>query len=237
MTFMFSMPWVTIKQTLIDGLWHQNPGLIQLLGLCPLLAVSTTSTNGLVLGIATLLTLILSNICVSFLRHFISPEIRIPAFILIIAALVSTIELLMQAYFHALYITLGLFIPLIVTNCTIMARAEAHASKNNPVTAALDGLSIGMGFATVLIVLGSTREIIGFGTLFADIELLFGEHARVFSITFSTRYTGFLLAVLPAGAFIGLALLIALKRVLDKNLKKGRKPKEIPLPHMQVNKS
>lgn len=226
-----------LKQTLIDGLWHHNPGLMQLLGLCPLLAISTTLINGLTLGIATLLTLIISNTCVSTMRRIISPEIRIPVFILIIASIVSGIELLMQAYFHALYTTLGLFIPLIVTNCAIMARAETYASKNALPAAALDGLVTGLGFATVLIALGTIREIIGFGTLFANIEFLFGENSKYLTITLTEQYRGFLLAVLPTGAFIGLALLIAAKRVLDKRYENNTETQETTLPHPKLHKS
>lgn len=199
-----------------NGLWTNNVALVQLLGLCPLLAVTGTIINGLGLGIATLITLVLSNSIVSLIRHWLKSEIRIPIFVLIIASIVTTIELAMNAWFHELYLVLGIFIPLIVTNCSIIARAEAFASKNNLRDSALDGFMMGLGFAFVLVVLGGLRELIGFGTLFANAQLMFGDLGETMTITFSDSYQGFLLAVLPPGAFIGLGLLIALKNVIDK---------------------
>jgi len=198
------------------GLWTNNVALVQLLGLCPLLAVTGTVINGLGLGIATLITLVLSNSIVSLIRHWLRPEIRIPIFVLIIASIVTAIELVMAAWFHELHLILGIFIPLIVTNCSIIARAEAFASKNNLADSALDGFMMGLGFALVLIVLGALREVIGFGTLFANAQLMFGDIGYNMTITFSENYPGFLLAVLPPGAFIGLGLLIALKNIIDK---------------------
>jgi len=199
-----------------SGLWTNNVALVQLLGLCPLLAVTGTIINGLGLGIATLITLVLSNSIVSLIRPWLKSEIRIPIFVLIIASIVTTIELAMNAWFHELYLVLGIFIPLIVTNCSIIARAEAFASKNNLLDSALDGFMMGLGFTLVLIVLGGMRELIGFGTLFANAQLMFGELGHSMTITLSEDYPGFLLAVLPPGAFIGLGLLIALKNVIDK---------------------
>ncbi len=201
-----------------DGLWGNNVALVQLLGLCPLLAVTGTFVNGLGLGLATLLTLVVSNICVSLIRHWIRPEVRIPIFVLIIASIVTTIELAMNAWFHELFLILGIFIPLIVTNCSIIARAESFASKNNLVDSALDGFMMGMGFLLVLVTLGSLREIIGAGTLFANAHLMFGEEARSMVLTLGEDYPGFLLAVLPPGAFIGLGLLIAIKNQIDKRM-------------------
>ncbi len=213
----------TIKQTSSqtkvisqNGLWTNNVALVQLLGLCPLLAVTGTIINGLGLGIATLITLVLSNSIVSLIRPWLKSEIRIPIFVLIIASIVTTIELSMNAWFHELYLVLGIFIPLIVTNCSIIARAEAFASKNNLFDSALDGLMMGLGFTLVLVVLGGMREIIGFGTLFANAQLMFGDIGHSMTLTFSEDYPGFLLAVLPPGAFIGLGLLIALKNIIDK---------------------
>ena len=165
---------------------------------------------------ATLLTLVLSNGTVSLIRDVVRPEIRIPVFVLVIASFVTTIELAMNAYFHELYKVLGIFIPLIVTNCSIIARAEAFASKNNVLDSALDGFMMGLGFTLVLVVLGSMREIVGFGTLFANAQLMFGDIGYAMTITFSEDYSGFLLAVLPPGAFIGLGLLIALKNIIEK---------------------
>lgn len=194
-----------------NGLWTNNVALIQLLGLCPLLAVTSTAINGLGLGLATLATLVLSNTIVSLIRSVVRTEVRLPVFVLIIASVVTIIELVMKAYFYELFLVLGIFIPLIVTNCSIIARAEAFASRNGPGKAALDGLMMGLGFLAVLLVLGSMREIIGFGTLFAHADLMFGSAAKSIEITFNENYQGFLLAVLPPGAFFGLALLIAAK--------------------------
>jgi electron transport complex protein RnfE len=198
------------------GLWTNNVALVQLLGLCPLLAVTGTLVNGLGLGIATLMTLVFSNSIVSLIRHWLKPEIRIPVFVLVIASIVTTIELVMNAWFHDLYLILGIFIPLIVTNCSIIARAEAYASKNSLLNSAADGFMMGLGFTLVLVVLGGMRELIGFGTLFANAHLMFGEAGRSLTVTFSEDYPGFLLAVLPPGAFIGLGLLIAMKNIIDK---------------------
>jgi electron transport complex protein RnfE len=199
-----------------DGLWNNNVALVQVLGLCPLLAVTGSFVNGLGLGLATMMTLILSNTFISVIRHWTRPEVRIPIFVLIIASIVTTIELAMNAWFHELYLVLGIFIPLIVTNCSIIARAEAFASRNPVLDSALDGFMMGLGFLLVLITLGSLREIIGQGTLFANIHLMFGESARVLELKFNANYPGFLLAVLPPGAFIGLGLLIAAKNSIER---------------------
>jgi electron transport complex protein RnfE len=201
-----------------DGLWHNNVGLVQLLGLCPLLAVTGTFINGLGLGLATLLTLVASNVTVSLIRSLVRPEVRIPVFVLVIASIVTIIELSMSAFFHELYKVLGIFIPLIVTNCSIIGRAEAFASKNTVGRALTDGLSMGLGFTLVLVALGSLREIIGHGTLFSQAHLMFGEAARSMTIVLVEDYSGFLLAILPPGAFIGLGLLIAMKNLIDKRL-------------------
>lgn len=203
----------TISQ---NGLWTNNVALVQLLGLCPLLAVTGTVINGLGLGIATLITLVLSNSIVSLIRPWLKPEIRIPIFVLIIASIVTTIELMMNAWLHELYLVLGIFIPLIVTNCSIIARAEAYASRNKLLDSALDGFMMGLGFALVLVVLGAMRELIGFGTLFTNAHLMFGSIGHSMTITINENYPGFLLAVLPPGAFIGLGLLIAVKNIIDK---------------------
>lgn len=207
---------LTISQ---NGLWTNNVALVQLLGLCPLLAVTGTVVNGLGLGIATLITLVVSNSIVSLIRPWLKSEIRIPVFVLIIASVVTAIELSMNAWFHELFLVLGIFIPLIVTNCAIIARCESFASKNNLFDSALDGFMMGLGFMLVLVVLGGLREIIGFGTLFANAQLMFGSIGEAMTITFSENYSGFLLAVLPPGAFIGLGLLIALKNIIDKRQK------------------
>ncbi len=200
----------------IKGLWTNNPGLVQLLGLCPLLAVSTSVVNGLGLGLATMATLIASNALVSAIRNWVRPEIRIPVFVMVIAAIVTAIELLMNAYLHELYRILGIFIPLIVTNCSIIGRAEAFASKNSVPLAALDGLAQGLGFCACLVVLGAMREVLGHGTLLADAHLLFGPLAANWTITLIPDFRGLLLAILPPGAFLGLGLMIAGKNAIDR---------------------
>ncbi|MDH3761288.1 MAG: electron transport complex subunit E [Gammaproteobacteria bacterium] len=208
-----------------NGLWGNNVALVQLLGLCPLLAVTSTVVNGIGLGIATLITLVLSNTIVSLIRGFVRKEVRLPVFVLIIASLVTIIELAMKALFYDLYLVLGIFIPLIVTNCAIIGRAEGFASRNPVGPAAVDGLMMGLGFLVVLALLGGLREIIGFGTLFANAELMFGEGAQALTITLNPDYSGFLLAVLPPGAFFGLAILIVAKNWID--LRPAEKPETV----------
>lgn len=206
------------------GLWSNNVALVQLLGLCPLLAVTGTVINGLGLGLATMLTLTVSNFSVSLIRHWVRPEVRVPVFVIIIASIVTTIELAMNAWLYELYLVLGIFIPLIVTNCSILARAEAFASKNKILPSTLDGMMMGLGFTAVLVLLGGMRELIGHGTLFADAHLMFGEVARDWTLVIVKDYSGFLLAILPPGAFIGLGLIIALKNVIDKKQHKRHVP-------------
>ena len=185
--------------------------------MCPLLAVTSTLINGLGLGIATLLVLTLSNLLVSATRRLIAQELRIPVFVLIIASLVTVVDLLMQAWLPQLTRTLGIFIPLIVTNCMILGRAEAFASRNPVRLAGVDGLAQGLGFAAVLVLLGAARELLGHGTLMADSHLLLGEWARVLEFRLLPEQAGLLLAILPPGAFIGLGLMIALrKRLLQR---------------------
>ncbi len=212
-----------------DGLWHNNVALVQILGLCPLLAVTSTAINGLGLGLATIAVLVCSNVTVSLIRNFVRPEIRIPVFVLVIASFVTAVELAMNAFFHDLYKVLGIFIPLIVTNCAILGRAEAFASKNTVSKALVDGLTMGLGFATILVILGAMRELIGFGTLFSQAHMMFGEAARWITITVFEDYKGFLLAILPPGAFIGLGLLIALKNLIDQKAE-ARQKASLPVP-------
>lgn len=204
------------REIAFNGLWQNNPGLVQLLGLCPLMAVTTNIVNGLGLGIATLLTLATTNLLISLLRPFIREEIRIPAFVLIIASTVTAIELLIHAYFSELYAVLGIFIPLIVTNCIIIGRAEAYAAKNPPKYAWLDGLMMGLGFTLVLVALGAIREFLAHGTLFSQAHLMFGEAARGLSLHLSDNFKGLLLAALPPGAFISLGFLVAGKNYIDQ---------------------
>ena len=211
---------ISYQQISRDGFWTNNVALVQILGLCPLLAVTSTAINGLGLGLATILVLVCSNVTVSLIRNLVRPEIRIPVFVLVIASFVTAVELAMNAFFHDLYKVLGIFIPLIVTNCAILGRAEAFASKNPVGKSLVDGLTMGLGFAIILVVLGAMRELIGFGTLFAQAHMMFGEAARWITITVFEDYKGFLLAVLPPGAFIGLGLLIALKNLIDQRHEK-----------------
>jgi len=214
-----------------DGLWHNNPALVQLLGLCPMLAVTGTVVNALGLGLATTLVLVGSNLSVSLIRNFVPDTVRLPAFVMIIAALVTCVELLSQAFTYDLYLSLGIFIPLIVTNCIILGRAEAFARKNSILPSVLDGLMMGLGFMSVLLILGAMREIIGRGTLFADMHLLLGPVASTWKITLIHDYRGFLFAILPPGAFVGMGLLIAAKSVIDTQIKErqtARKEKTEP---------
>ncbi len=215
----------TSKELFKNGMWDNNPALVQLLGLCPLLAVSSTVTNALGLGLATLLVLVGSNITVSLVRDYVPKEVRIPVFVMIIAALVTCVQLLMNAYAYGLYLSLGIFIPLIVTNCIIIGRAEAFASKNAVGPAALDGLWMGMGMTSALVVLGAMRELIGNGTLFDGADLLLGDWAAALRIEVFQFDSQFLLALLPPGAFIGVGFLIALKNLIDKQIEQ-RQPKQ-----------
>jgi len=192
-----------------NGLIKQNTGLVQLLGLCPLLAISNNVVNALSLGLATTLVMAASSGAVSGVRHFVPHEIRIPVFVLIIAALVTVIDLLMNAFVHPLYLVLGIFIPLITTNCIVLARADSFASKNRPLHSVVDAIAMGLGLTLVLVVLGGMRELAGQGTLLSGIDLVFGEDAKQFVLHVLPNYQGFLLAILPPGAFIALGLLIA----------------------------
>ena len=198
-----------------NGLWKQNPGVAQLLGLCPLLAISNSVVNALSLGLATTLVMTLSGSGVAAIREVTPNETRIPIYILMIAVLVTIVQFLMNAYVHALYVVLGIFIPLIVTNCIVLARAESFASKNSVLASALDGIAMGLGLTAVLVVLGGIREIFGHGTLLGGIDMVFGEAAKSWVITVVPDYHGFLLAILPPGAFIALGMLIALKNWLN----------------------
>lgn len=202
-----------------SGLWRENPGLVQLLGLCPLLAVTSTFVNGLGLGIATLAVMMASNALVSATRRWIQPEIRVPIYVLIIASLVTCIELIFKAWFPDLDRALGIFIPLIVTNCAIVARAEVFASRNPVGSSILDGLVMGSGFALLLMSIGAFRELIGLGSLFSRMDMLFGgEPVRGLVLV----ENGWLLLVLPPGAFFSLALAIAAKNAIDGRRKELR---------------
>lgn len=210
------------RQVLLTGLWLNNPGLVQLLGICPLLAITNTLVNGLSLGIATLAVLCGTNVLVSSVRLWIPPQVRLPAFVLIIAAFVTVVELLCKAYFFDLYLALGIFLPLIITNCTILARAEAFASRQPVVASLVDGFAHGAGFAAVLIVIGGLRELLGRGTLFSGAAMLLGGRATNFKFAVGSGDSGLTLALIPAGAFFVLALLVALRNALvGKHTTKG----------------
>lgn len=201
-----------------QGLWHNNPALVQGLGLCPLLAVTTNVANGIGLGLATLVVLLGSNTSVSLLRKFVPEHVRLPAFVMIIASYTTCVVLLMQAFAFELYQIMALFVQIIVTNCTILGRAETFASRQPVLPSIWDGLMMGLGFAGVLIALGAMRELIGAGTLLADMDLLLGPIAADWTLTLLPEYRGFLLALLPPGAFLGMGLLIAGWRWLnDRN--------------------
>ncbi|HSG91133.1 MAG TPA: electron transport complex subunit E [Pseudomonadales bacterium] len=210
------------REIAAEGLWRNNPALVQLLGLCPLLAVTGSVVNALGLGIATMLVLVGSNVSVSLVRSFVPADVRLPAFVMIIASFTTVITLLMQAYAFELYQIMALFVQIIVTNCAILGRADAFASRHPLLPAALDGLMMGLGFTAVLVVLGAMRELIGHGTLLAGMELLLGPIARDWTLTIIPDYRGFLLAVLPPGAFLGMGLLIALKSWLDAHIARRR---------------
>ncbi|OIR06624.1 electron transport complex subunit RnfE [mine drainage metagenome] len=203
------------KEIAVNGLWKQNPGVVQLLGLCPTLAVTTTAVNGLSLGFATALVMAAANGSVSPVRKFVPNEIRVPIFILVIAALVTVIDMSINAFAHPLHKVLGIFIPLIVVNCIVLARVESFAAKNSPVPSILDGFTMGLGLTLVLGLLGALRELVGKGTLFSGLDLVFGPAAKQFVLTVIPDYHGFLLAVLPPGAFLGLGTLIALRNWVE----------------------
>lgn len=198
-----------------DGLWRQNVVATQMLALCPLLAVTSTATNGLGMGLASTAVLVLSNLIVATIRNWVSPSVRIPTFIVLIATLVTLVDMSLNAWLHDLHKVLGLFIALIVVNCAILGRAEAFASRQ-PVRAALaDGVAMGLGFTLALVVLGGTREVLGSGTLFASASLLLGESFRFLELTLIPDYKGFLLMILPPGGFLALGFLMALQRYFE----------------------
>ncbi|MBD8165844.1 electron transport complex subunit E [Erwinia persicina] len=207
------------KNLLVGGLWKNNSALVQLLGLCPLLAVTSTATNALGLGLATTLVLTCTNSAISLSRRWVPSEIRIPIYVMIIAAVVSCVQMLINAYAYGLYQSLGIFIPLIVTNCIVVGRAEAVASKSSVPLSALDGMAIGLGATSVMVVLGSIREIIGNGTIFNGADLLLGPWAKAMRIEVVHFDSPMLLAMLPPGAFIGLGMLLAAKYLIDNKMK------------------
>lgn len=218
------------RELSLNGLWKNNPAIVQLLGLCPLLAVTGSVVNALGLAVATTMVLICSNTSVSLIRNIVSDAVRLPAFVMIIASAVTCIELLMQAFAYELYQILGIFLPLITTNCVILGRADGFASRNPLAPAVYDGFIMGMGFGLVLVLLGALRELVGTGALFANMDLLFGPAAAGWKVVLVEDYQAFLLAVLPPGAFIFTGLIIALKNLVDAQIKRrqdARKTKPV----------
>lgn len=217
-----------------NGLWKQNPGLVQLLGLCPILAISTSMVNAVSLGLATILVMALANFAIASLRNFIPYEIRIPVFILIIAALVTMVDLSFNAYLHELYLVLGIFIPLIVTNCIVLARVEAYAAKNGPIASTIDGIMMGLGLVWVLALLGGIRELIGNGTLFGGIDMIFPGLSPI--QVFGPDYPNFLIAILPPGGFFALGCLIALYNWINSRAaaRAAARPRPTPAPSAEA---
>ncbi|MCB1699926.1 MAG: electron transport complex subunit E [Pseudomonadales bacterium] len=211
---------VSYRELSLNGLWKNNPAIVQLLGLCPLLAVTGSVVNAVGLAAATTMVLVCSNTSVSLIRNIVSDAVRLPVFVMIIAAAVTCIELLMQAFAYELYEILGIFLPLITTNCVILGRADGFASRNSVAPAAYDGFIMGMGFSLILVLLGALRELLGTGALFANMDLLFGQNAANWKITLINDYPNFLLAILPPGAFIFTGLLIAGKNLVDAQIKR-----------------
>jgi electron transport complex protein RnfE len=224
-----AMPGIDYRQIIRDGLWNKNAVTVQMLGLCPMLAVSGSVVNGLGMGLATVVVLALSNAAVSLARAQVPDEIRLPIFVMIIASATTGMEFVMQAFAFGMYEVLGIFIALITTNCSVLARAESFAAKNPVLPSMLDGFVMGLGFMAVLVLLGAMRELFGNGTLFANMDLLFGPLAKDWVLhPFSADYPGFLFAVLPPGAFFFLGLIIAGKNVIDQRLKEREKARAEP---------
>ncbi|MEW5789187.1 MAG: electron transport complex subunit E [Pseudomonadota bacterium] len=213
-----------------DGLWDNNVVFSQMLALCPLLAVTGTATNGLGMGLATTAVLVSSNILIASLRRFISPEVRIPVYIVFIATLVTLVDMSLNAWVHELYKVLGLFIALIVVNCAVLGRAESFASKNPVAASAVDGLMMGLGFTFALVAIGGVREILGSGTLFANAHLLLGESFAFLEMKLIPEYRGFLLMILPPGGFMAVGFLLAAKRVIDRRQAERKAAAVVPEP-------
>ncbi len=212
------------RQIFGDGMWNNNVAMGQMLALCPLLAVTTSATNGLGMGLASVAVLVLTNVIISSVRGIVTPQVRIPVLIVLIATVVTLVDMMINAWMHPLYKVLGLFIALIVTNCAIFGRAESFALRNGVRLAAADAFSMGLGFTWVLVAVGAMREILGSGTLFANASLLLGEGFAWLEVTIIPNFDGILLSILPPGAFMALGLLIAVKRLVDRRLQ-ARKPR------------
>lgn len=213
------------KRIIRDGIWDNNVVFAQGLALCPVLAVTSSATNGLGMGLASTAVLVMSNLLVSSIRQWVSPAVRIPVYITLIATLVTLVDMALNAWVHELYKVLGLFIALIVVNCAILGRAESFASKNSPIPAMFDGLMMGLGFTLALVILGGVREVMGSGTLFASASLLLGKSFAFMELTLIPNYKGFLLMILPPGGFMALGFLLAGKRILDARAATARERK------------
>ncbi len=220
------------KRIFRDGLWDNNAVLVQSLALCPALAVTTSATNGLGMGLATLAVMVVTNLLIAQARHIISPEVRIPAFIVLIATTVTVVDMLINAFLHDLYKVLGLFIPLIVTNCIILARAEAFASRNSVLPSLVDAVGTGLGFTAVMMIIGGIRELIGSGTLFANASLLLGDFFGFLELTLIPDYRGYLIMILPPGGFIVTGFVIAVKKILDA---RAERKATLDLPVIKAN--
>ncbi len=218
------------RELAVNGLWKNNSALVQILGLCPLLAMSGSVVNAVGMGVATTFVLIISNLSISLIRNVVSEAVRLPVFVMVIAAAVTLIQLIMQAWTYELYQVLGVFLPLITTNCIILARADAFACKNAALPSAYDGLMMGLGMTIVMFFLGFFRELVGTGHLFADMDMLFGPVAASWEVAVFPNYPQFLYVVLPPGAFIFTGFMIALKRAIDSHIDTLRKQQQANLP-------
>jgi electron transport complex protein RnfE len=198
-----------------DGLWDNNGVLSMLLGLCPTMAMTATATNGFGMGLATAAVMAASNLLVSVFRNQITQEVRIPVYILIVASMVTVVDLAMNAWMHELYKVLGLFIPLIVSNCLPLARLEAFAAKQPVLPSLMDGIFMGLGFTLALTAIGAVREVIGSGTLFADASLLLGPAFKFMELRLLPENMGVLMMILPPGGFLVAGLLVVVKRMID----------------------
>jgi electron transport complex protein RnfE len=208
---------MNIREIMRNGLWDQNIVFSQVLGMCPTMAVTTSGTNGLGMGLATTAVLVCSNMIISSVRNFVSPQVRIPVYIMLIATLVTLVDMCLNAWMHDLYRVLGLFIALIVVNCAVLGRAEAYASRSNVLSSALDGLFMGLGFTLALTVIGLIRELVGMGTLFNQASLLLGPNFAFLEITVVPNYGGVLMMILPPAGFLVLGLLLAAKKLYERH--------------------
>ncbi len=216
---------IDTRRIIKDGLWGNNIVFSQMLGMCPAMAVTTSGTNGLGMGLATTAVLVCANVIISSLRDFVSPQVRIPVFIVLIATLVTLVDMSLNAWMHDLYRVLGLFIALIVVNCAVLGRAESFASRNGIVASAIDGLGMGLGFTLALTAIGLIRELIGAGTLFSQASLLLGPNFAFLETTVVPDYGGVLMMILPPAGFLVLGLLLAAKQACERRAKEPSVPR------------